>query len=89
MCIESSADVAAGTYLASENAKDTLVQVHDGIVATLVPVHDRIRVETNDEKIAQSAGLLQKVEVSHVKQVERTRNVHLHEMIIFNKVWFT
>ena len=44
-----------------ENAEGPLVQVHDGVVDTLVAVDDGVRVEPHDQVVAQFSALLQEV----------------------------
>jgi hypothetical protein len=64
------------THLAGKDGQDTLVQVHDGVVAALVLVHDRVRQQANDEVVSLSRDFLKKVQMSNVEQVEGTVDVH-------------
>jgi hypothetical protein len=52
------------------------VEIHDGVVAALVAVDDRVRVQTYDQEVTLCARLLQEVQVAHVEQVEGARHVH-------------
>lgn len=52
------------------------MKIHDRIVSALVLVHNRIRVKSNDEKIAELLCFFQEVEMTDMEQIEGAGNVN-------------
>lgn len=67
------------TYLACENAQNALMQIHDGEIAPLVPIDNRIGVQTDNEIIAEGAGFFEKIEMTDMEQIKCSSNVYLKE----------
>jgi hypothetical protein len=44
-----------------QDAEGALVQVHDGVVDALVAVDDRVRVQADDQVVAELSALLQEI----------------------------
>lgn len=64
-------------YLACKHAQHTLMNVHDGVIGTLVLIHNRVRMQSNDQIIAMLSGLFQKVQMSDVEQIKGSSHVNL------------
>lgn len=64
------------TDLARQHAEHPLVEIHDGVVAALVAVDDRVSVQPHDQKVTLRPRLLQEVQVANVEQIKGARHVH-------------
>lgn len=53
------------------------MEIHDRIVAALVRIHHRVRVQADNQIIAKLTRLLQEVQMTHVEQIERSCDVDL------------
>ena len=62
--------------LAAEDVHTALVQVHDGIVLASVRVDRVVVVQAHVQERALRLGLLQRLDVAHMEQVEGAIDVH-------------
>lgn len=63
-------------HLACKHTEHTLMQVHDGVVSSLVAVHHGVGVQSHNQEVPLGASFLQEVKVAHVKQVESPCHIH-------------
>lgn len=77
------------SYLAGQNTEHALVQIHNGIVAALVGVHHGICVQANNQIVTQFLSLFQKVQVTHMEEIEGASHINLQIPTIMNYTLYT
>lgn len=64
------------TNLTSQHRQDSLLQVHDGVVPTLVSVHIPVIVQTNNDIVTQLVTLLKQCNMANMKDVKSSGSIH-------------
>lgn len=53
------------------------MQIHNGIIATLIGVDNGICVQAHNQIVAQFAGLFQEIQMTHVEEIKSTGHIYL------------